>query len=143
MGVGCCRTKLSGGDFCLPINNGTDCQSGICNNYIQPFEFGGITWNLGFWNLFGGYCGTMAKDINKTSSTTITTTTTTSTTTDINTATTATNFCPIPMPDPCTNQIPECVQMELLQMTSPAQVEEFCNDGLTQCCPKACKFMGC
>ena len=149
LGVGCCRTKLPGGEFCLPVNNGTDCQSGVCNNLIQPFEFGGITWTLGFWNLFGGYCSSTAVDIYKTSTTTTTTTmSTTTTTTTLTTVITTTNnttteICPISPTDPCANQIPDCNALEIFQMIDPAQVEQFCNGGLRQCCPQICMIMGC
>ena len=60
LGVGCCRTKLAGGEVCFPLNNGTDCMSGTCTNLLQPFDLIGITWNFGILNLFGGTCATCA-----------------------------------------------------------------------------------
>ena len=146
LGVGCCRAKMPVGEYCLPVNNGTDCISGICNNLIEPFQFAGITWTLGFWNLFGGYCGSIAMGNPMTVTTTTTettTTTTTTTTTELSTGSTQFQACPIATPDPCVNQIPDCLQLEQLQTINPSQVTQLCNDGLTQCCPRVCMFMQC
>ena len=52
LGAGCCRTKGGSGDKCLPVDEGVDCQSGKCNNFLKPLELFGIVWNFGFFNLF-------------------------------------------------------------------------------------------
>ena len=141
VGVGCCQTKLLGGGFCFPFDNGIECQSGICINYIPTFEFAGFTWNFGILNPFSGYCGSMPSvETNTTTITTTTITTTTSTSTSTNTIFQA---CPVdPTPsDPCDNIIPDCTQLEL--MTDPAIIAGLCATGLTNCCPRVCMLMGC
>lgn len=40
---------------------------------------------------------------------------------------------------PCTDLVPECIQLELLVTTDPIQVKQLCYDGMATMCPVVCQ----